>query len=1076
MKNKTPFIILLTLLLVLQSLTPVLAENQKNKPEIKIDASTFVLPGEPFSVNTIYRNDTSYSGNKDLVIEYLVDEKVVERHQLDSLKPNEKVEINKEILLHDYLTSSLQARVIWTKPASDSRSLVAESNILELTTDPNIKLDSDQDGVADDKEEELGTDSKNADSDQDGLNDGHELIYTTTNPTVKDTDHNGVTDNIEDSDKDGLTNKEEIKAKTNPGKSDTDGDGLTDSEEINNHKTNPSKEDTDEDLLLDGSEIKLGFDPLKQDTDGNGVIDSEEITEQDLESEKFEHLSPLGGVVPSITFRTKGDINHRVGIQDASKHVFLKSIRAIIGKPVNVEILGDFESAVITLKIEPDILEKHKIENLRIGSFNEEESRFIELETDIDTANNTLTAIVSHFSPVFAYDKGIYDYDRVSDNTESTIEKGPSDIVFVIDSTGSMGSAISNVKNNINSFVNQLAEKKVDVRLGLVEFKDISADGLDSTKNFGWFTDVEEFKTKVSGIRASGGGDAPESAVDALEEARGLEYRQNVGKYIVLLTDVNYKASTRFAEVTSMHDEIQLLKEDEISVSVIGNSYYRSFYDELYSITDGIWASLYGNFASNLVPLIDKIEEDVGSYVWIRLATGNIVKLKKVPDKEDLETDSDGDTIPDSVELDKEWTGYDGVKYWTFSSNPSEQNTDGDGYSDFDDRYPKQPYAPSIVFVHGRISNTKAPFGAVSAINPGENDDEFSDIGDNPNTDTYYTNPENQLIKRGSSDMTKLMGYLVENLESDTYRLMNNNTDSYENKFFAYNYPNRGHLDVSGVMLDRFLNNLVTEGYLETPDKEGKVKPGVIFITHSAGGLVSRYYNEKVKNSSSKVQVESIMTLATPHWGGEFYVIGQDLNSPETFGLTGFDMDKDLYPEPYVLEQEISPQGDIRNIAVPTKSFTEKLNEDFLSNKGDTKYFALAGVSMAIASNPMSVWYPETREGQGTNYVALAQQCLNKHDNWLEWNSRPTLWNDTWVSFHSALGSNYNIESDFSDDKITLDFDRRYVVVDTKELAGHNAIYNNQVSGVLIMNWLKDRDVMPDYVSVNAPTLQNDCQ
>jgi hypothetical protein len=131
---------------------------------------------------------------------------------------------------------------------------------------------------------------------------------------------------------------------------------------------------------------------------------------------------------------------------------------------------------------------------------------------------------------------------------------------------------------------------------------------------------------------------------------------------------------------------------------------------------------------------------------------------------------------------------------------------------------------------------------------------------------------------------------------------------------------------------------------------------------------------------------------------------------------------------------------------------------------------------MSMASNPISVWYPETREGQGTNYVDLAQDCLDNHDNWWEWNSRPTIWNDTWVSLHSALGSNYNLDSDFSSGEITLDFDARYVVVDTTEIAGHNDIYNNQASGMLVMNWLTDKDVMPSYVNVNAPTLRNDCQ
>ena len=709
MKNKTLFIIPLIFILLFQTITPAFANAQSKEAEIVIKSETLIIPEEPFLVEVTYQNEPRYSGNKQLSVEFLLNEKVIATHEMDRLKPNDKIEFNKELSIEDWGTSTLKARVVWNKSKKkDNAIFVAESNSIELITDPNIKPDADKDGLPDEKEIEIGTDPNKEDSDNDGLNDLLELNHTGTNPLNSDTDEDGTTDGLEDSDKDGLINIEEVRLKTDPGKNDTDEDGLDDGEEVNKYHTDPNKMDTDGDSLLDGSDVNLGFDPLKQDTDSDGVIDSEEVIKQELNKNAFEHLS-LDGLIPSITFDSKGDINRNIAIQDASNHVFLKSNRSIVGKPINVDVLNQFESATVTFKIEANVLEKHDLENLRIGSFNEDETKFIELETNIDPKNNILTATVPHFSPVFVYDKEIYDYDIVADNPESSIEKGPSDIVFVIDSTGSMGSSIANVKNNIHTFVNKLAEKKVDVRLGLVEFKDITVDGEDSTKNYGWFTDVNQFKDKVSSIRATGGGDTPETAVDALEEARRLEFRANVGKYIVLLTDANYKENTRFPEVTSMYEEIKLLQEDGIVTSVIGNSYYRSFYDELYRTTDGIWASLYGNFSSNLVPLIDKIEEDVGSYVWIRLSSGEVVKLDKEPDKDDLVTDSDGDTIPDSVELDKEWINMDGLRFWEFHSNPAKKDTDGDSYIDTEDRYPKQPYSPSIVFVHGRIDNTSGP-------------------------------------------------------------------------------------------------------------------------------------------------------------------------------------------------------------------------------------------------------------------------------------------------------------------------------------------------------------------------------
>src|SRR5205823_3501413 len=49
----------------------------------------------------------------------------------------------------------------------------------------------------------------------------------------------------------------------------------------------------------------------------------------------------------------------------------------------------------------------------------------------------------------------------------------PIDIVFVIDQTASMTDMIATVKDNVNSFVEQLRQHGFDYRLGLVRFSDI---------------------------------------------------------------------------------------------------------------------------------------------------------------------------------------------------------------------------------------------------------------------------------------------------------------------------------------------------------------------------------------------------------------------------------------------------------------------------------------------------------------------------------------------------------------------------------------------------------------------------
>jgi outer membrane protein OmpA-like peptidoglycan-associated protein len=128
-------------------------------------------------------------------------------------------------------------------------------------------VDSDNDGLPDKIEKELGTDPHNPDTDGDGLTDGDEVNVYKTNPLKAD------------SDGDGLKDGDEVKIyKTDPNKADTDGDGLSDGDEVLKYHTDPLKLDTDGDGLNDGDEVlKYHTDPLKLDTDGGGIDDGKEI-------------------------------------------------------------------------------------------------------------------------------------------------------------------------------------------------------------------------------------------------------------------------------------------------------------------------------------------------------------------------------------------------------------------------------------------------------------------------------------------------------------------------------------------------------------------------------------------------------------------------------------------------------------------------------------------------------------------------------------------------------------------------------------------------------------------------------
>jgi len=67
----------------------------------------------------------------------------------------------------------------------------------------------------------------------------------------------------QDSDEDGLEDYTEIELGTDPNNPDTDNDGLNDFNEVNIYHSDPINPDTDGDTYLDGDEVENGYDPLR---------------------------------------------------------------------------------------------------------------------------------------------------------------------------------------------------------------------------------------------------------------------------------------------------------------------------------------------------------------------------------------------------------------------------------------------------------------------------------------------------------------------------------------------------------------------------------------------------------------------------------------------------------------------------------------------------------------------------------------------------------------------------------------------------------------------------------------------
>ena len=120
-----------------------------------------------------------------------------------------------------------------------------------------------------------------ADSDGDGILDGNEAFEDV--PGVHGTDGELNDDSLPsiwdpDSDNDGLNDGEEVDLGTDPLDWDSDDDGLSDLDETRVHHTNPIDPDCDNDGLTDGAEIlEHRTDPWDADTDDDHATDAEEV-------------------------------------------------------------------------------------------------------------------------------------------------------------------------------------------------------------------------------------------------------------------------------------------------------------------------------------------------------------------------------------------------------------------------------------------------------------------------------------------------------------------------------------------------------------------------------------------------------------------------------------------------------------------------------------------------------------------------------------------------------------------------------------------------------------------------------
>lgn len=192
--------------------------------------------------------------------------------------------------------------------------------------------------------------------------------------------------------------------------------------------------------------------------------------------------------------------------------------------------------------------------------------------------------------------------------------KGVADIVFLVDVTGSMAPIIDALRRNIEVFVDSLSQGDAnnaapvkDWRGKVVGYRDIDhaeSEGLPWIEDHPFVRDAVALKAQLGTLQAQGGGDEPESLLDALytiatmeatpkgaqsEDPNRWRYRSEAARVVVVFTDASFKETLQIPQAKggSLQDVANVVMANRIILSLFAPNF--EGYDRLSQIDKSEW-------------------------------------------------------------------------------------------------------------------------------------------------------------------------------------------------------------------------------------------------------------------------------------------------------------------------------------------------------------------------------------------------------------------------------------------------------------------------------------------------------
>lgn len=170
------------------------------------------------------------------------------------------------------------------------------------------------------------------------------------------------------------------------------------------------------------------------------------------------------------------------------------------------------------------------------------------------------------------------------------------EVVFVLDTTGSMSGMIAGAKQKIWAIANKLksADPTPEIRFGLVGYRDRRDAYI--TKVYGLTTNLDEVYTHLYAFAAEGGGDTPESVNEALHKAvRDLQWSTDpeVLRVVFLVGDapphMDYQDDVKYQKTCRLANERGILINTLQCGRLDGTE---EIWREIASLTNGTYAAI----------------------------------------------------------------------------------------------------------------------------------------------------------------------------------------------------------------------------------------------------------------------------------------------------------------------------------------------------------------------------------------------------------------------------------------------------------------------------------------------------